>query len=448
MLLPKQLSEGLFMDGMIYSAISNNLANDLGGIWDLHLSEFFYPHFHEHPPLAMYFQSLFFRLFGDHFWVEKLYSALMLVFHFFLLKSFWKTLVPKNAKDWWWPALLYILVPTISWAFSNNMLENTMGVFTGLAILIVLKNKDGLKLKHLLISSICIVLAFYSKGPVALFPLAAPLFIWLGYRSHSFIQMIKNSFILLFLSLGLFLLIYFGLDGAKDSWDFYFNNQVMGSLGRENGVRRTFVLERLFFEMILVIIISLVPILFKKKMRKELFVHQKSPLLFLTLTGASAILPIMVSPKQWSFYIVPSVFYFVLAVSIWSYPFLSTIIAKWKPKAFSIIRYVGLIGILVITIYSITVFGTIGRDKARVKDVKQIASIVLNGEAIGGHEGLSHNWSLLAYLARYQNIGVDFDTFEYSYFIAPIGAVEVPVGFEKVEGEWNEITLYKNKNYE
>ena len=61
---PTLWSDGMFMDGLYYAAISRNLADGLGTFWYLHHTDFSHPIFHEHPPLAIGIQSIFFYLFG------------------------------------------------------------------------------------------------------------------------------------------------------------------------------------------------------------------------------------------------------------------------------------------------------------------------------------------------------------------------------------------------
>jgi len=67
-------SDGMFMDGLIYSAIANNLSEGMGSFWDLQFGEVWEVHFREHPPLSMYIESIFHRIFGASFLVERFYS--------------------------------------------------------------------------------------------------------------------------------------------------------------------------------------------------------------------------------------------------------------------------------------------------------------------------------------------------------------------------------------
>ena len=45
------------MDGLMYSAISKNLANGIGTFWNPYLSETLFPEFHEHPPLVRWYKK-------------------------------------------------------------------------------------------------------------------------------------------------------------------------------------------------------------------------------------------------------------------------------------------------------------------------------------------------------------------------------------------------------
>src|SRR3989442_1159270 len=76
------------------------------------------------------------------------------------------------------PRMFFVILPMTSWAFSNNILENTMTFFIVMAVYccIVGLNHPNvlLSLLYEILSGVCIFLAFLVKGPVALFPLAVP----------------------------------------------------------------------------------------------------------------------------------------------------------------------------------------------------------------------------------------------------------------------------------
>ena len=437
----------MFMDGSIYASLANNLVQGYGSFWDPYLSADFHPSFHEHPPLAFGLQAIFFKIMGNHFWVEKLYSILMLFLHIYILKAFWKELNTTDNRAWWWPALLYSLIPTISWSFSNNMLENTIGVFSSLAVFILFKNRQSLNWRATFLAALSLLLAFHAKGPVSAFPLISPFFIWFVYREFSFTKMLIHQLGLIVLTVGLFLLLMYSWDDAMFSWQRYFNKQVVGTLEKESGsfgVRRTFILERLFLEMLIPIIVMLATVVFNKLKKSNPDKGALKHIVFFLLIGGSAILPIMLSPKQWSFYSVPSIFYFTIAVAVFTFPMLHQWLIRWGEKKLKIVRMVSIVILLGVGLYSASQYGTIGRDKDKLHDVFLIFEKIPNEKRISGHGAYKHDWGLLSYFIRYGNLSIDFENIKRDYLIAPANGNK-PKHYEAVEGDWKTIILYQRK---
>jgi 4-amino-4-deoxy-L-arabinose transferase-like glycosyltransferase len=79
LLLPALVQQGMFLDGVSYACIARNMAIGLGDFSHPHYTTTLYPVCYEQPPLVYWLQSLFFRLLGDHFWVERLYAICMAV---------------------------------------------------------------------------------------------------------------------------------------------------------------------------------------------------------------------------------------------------------------------------------------------------------------------------------------------------------------------------------
>ena len=135
---PALFSDGMFMDGLLYSAISKNLSNNIGSFWDLHLTETLFPHFHEHPPLAFGIQSLFFDVLGENLYTERFYSLLTFFITGLIIVLIWKKITKKDYHSIaWLPLLFWITIPIVTWSAANNMLENTMMIFTSLSVLFI-----------------------------------------------------------------------------------------------------------------------------------------------------------------------------------------------------------------------------------------------------------------------------------------------------------------------
>lgn len=213
--------KGMFMDGILYAIISQNVANDVCGLWSLKITDSLYPHFNEHPPLVFALQSLFFKFLGNHYWVERIYSLTTVLISAFLIVKIYQLIVrvcgsapteviarvdgstqtdgratmrvsaQKNEGKYpsaAWVLLLWISVPVVNRCAQNNMLENTMLVFVLASVWAYfkshsmqsnlpyhLKNYSLSSFVWLFISGCMLYLAFMAKGFTGLFPFSLPL---------------------------------------------------------------------------------------------------------------------------------------------------------------------------------------------------------------------------------------------------------------------------------
>jgi hypothetical protein len=77
LVLPVLIQDGMFLDGVLYTCVSNNLSHGYGSFWSPMFSPAGFggsPYFLEQPPLVFGIQSLFFRLFGDSMYVDNCFS--------------------------------------------------------------------------------------------------------------------------------------------------------------------------------------------------------------------------------------------------------------------------------------------------------------------------------------------------------------------------------------
>ncbi len=178
--LPRLAHRGMFVDGVTYASIARNLAEGRGTFWEPSYTATIYPRFFEHPPLGFWLQSLWFRVFGDHLFVERAYAAVAALVTAALIALIWRTLnATTSEKNYGWlPVLLWIAVPIVSWAVVGNLLEVTVSVFTILAVACVvfaaLSTSTAAAVGWGIASGLAVIGAFLTKGPVGLFPLAAP----------------------------------------------------------------------------------------------------------------------------------------------------------------------------------------------------------------------------------------------------------------------------------
>ncbi len=182
------IQDGMFMDAVLYTSVAHNQAQGIGSFWfpvfsDLNLG-IRGPHtFHEQPPLVFGIVSLFFRLLGNSMYVERFYVFLTTCITAALIRHLWLFIFkadPKAKRFSWLPVLLWITTPTIFWSASNNVNENTMGIFTLSAVICsfhAFDRKGWPAVALWLCSGALITLATLSKGFPGLFPLGIPFFI-------------------------------------------------------------------------------------------------------------------------------------------------------------------------------------------------------------------------------------------------------------------------------
>ena len=89
---------GVFDDGVFYSCISRNLAFETQtSIWDLKVSNALDSGFNGHPPLLFWIQGLFFKLLGDVYWLERVFSLTTALLTIPLIHKCWKLFHKEDA---------------------------------------------------------------------------------------------------------------------------------------------------------------------------------------------------------------------------------------------------------------------------------------------------------------------------------------------------------------
>ena len=271
--VPKLIQDGMFLDGILYTCVSHNLSNGIGTFWSPVFSPSYFnagsPFFQEHPPLVFGIQSLFFRLLGDSMYVERFYTFLTMCITAFLTGVLWRTIFEKEEemkKLSWLPVLFWITIPSCSWSYSNNMMENTMGIFTISAVIIIFKsvNSDRNKFIPLIISGVFVFLATMSKGVTGFFPVALPFLYWIIFRKKPFLNVILQTLLIISVPAVLYLIL-FNLPQSQESLSFYLTRRLLGRINDDPTVgNRFYILKRLLTELVPQISLTLLIILVTK----------------------------------------------------------------------------------------------------------------------------------------------------------------------------------------
>lgn len=395
------------MDGTIYAAVASNLSQGNGSLWSLKFSETIMNPFYEHPPLAIWLESIFHKLFLDSYLSERFYSLLMWMMNGWLIVLIWKELKPKSEMAWA-PLLLWACIPLVVWSFSNNMLENTMGVFVSASVLFTLV---GLRKKWWLwslLSGVILVFAFLSKGFVGLFPLAFPALIALFLYDRRSLKEHVGSQLLMLVGFAIALL---PLMITPESWSFietYFEHQVQNSVEKIQTVsHRAKILEYFLTQLLIPLgVIGILTLFLKRKLSNNPRLKNKKETMLFFILALCGVLPIMISLKQRDFYIV-TVFPLAMIGLVLLFENVFEF-AHAEIKAF--IKQPMRVASILLTITIGTSIGASFYYK-RDKDVLQGAEMLANSDYAGSTMNCSNNirydWGTMAYLSRFSKISVD-----------------------------------------
>jgi 4-amino-4-deoxy-L-arabinose transferase-like glycosyltransferase len=444
------LSNGMFLDGLIYSTVSKNLADGIGSFWNPHFTATFLSDFHEHPPLAFGIQSLFYNLLGESRYIDKLYSLLTVIIVGYVILRIWKRLGYRNG---WIPLFIWILTPTVFWASYNNLLENTLTIFTSLSVLFYLIYQKNGNYFNIFLSGLMLSLGFLTKGFVAFFPWTFPVLLWLFLRKNSFGKMAIDSIGIIIFTLIPLILIVLILPDAGQSLKKYIDNQVINSLKNIVTVKSRFDIGyRLLNELLLPAGLCLLfGIWGRIKKVPGAFLHENisKSLLFLSL-GLTGVLPIMISLKQSGFYIVPTYPFFAIATSIFIYPFIEYLLLRlnFKSKAFRVFNWIGYGLFAAGIVLSLCFNNGYSRDKDKIKEIYSILPEIPKGSIINISPEIFDDWSLHAYFARFKNISLDPEPANKREFLlikSEFFSDTINRGYTKVELNITDYQVFKRK---
>lgn len=447
---PRLLSDGMFKDGLIYSTIARNLSNGIGSFWNLHFTATCFSDFHEHPPLALAIQSIFFTVLGESRFIDKIYSFTTFVIVGYIIYKIWNFL---GYKHYWVPLLFWLLTPCVSWACTNNILENTLSVFTSLSVLFYLYSRKIKKFFFIFLSGFMLALGFLTKGFVAFFPWTFPFLLWLLLRQRSFRIMVIDSLGVLISTVIPLLFLVILSPEAKISLQTYIDIQVINSLKNIVTVdSRFYIIKTMFSELIpsFILIVFFIIWCWRKKLSVSLIQTNFKIATVFILLAITGVLPIMISMKQNGFYILATYPFFALGFSLLIYPLIDILINNidYQSEGFLLFKRIAcgifFFGIILAVYFS----DDIERDKIKVQDTYKIISVLPEGSIININPDIWEDWSLHGYFGRYKNISLDPDNDnkrEYLLILKDEYSEAINQDYKLIELKTTDYKLFKKK---
>jgi 4-amino-4-deoxy-L-arabinose transferase-like glycosyltransferase len=255
-----------------------------------------------------------------------LFALLVFIVSVLLIRKLWiqansLSVSSSTRKLDWLPVFLWVLAPSVGSVYARNMLEGIVTFLTIGAILLMVKTLKKNRGNFLfVVAGILCAVAFLTKGFTGLFPWAVPFLWWWVYRDMTFSKMLLRSILLVGSSLAFIGLLLLD-ETAFLSMGQYIDQQVFRAIRGERELAaygRFHILIKMageLFYMILPLVLVFV-LVSKDKWRLCWQAVDKKAVVFWLLVGASASLPVMVSLKQFSYYVVPAYPFFALALAV------------------------------------------------------------------------------------------------------------------------------------
>ncbi len=408
LLLPVLAMDGMFMDGMLYSAVAHNLANGYGSFWFPRFSEMNVAGletFHEHPPLIFGMQALWFQLFGSAFWVERAYSLLMAIITAGLIALIWRGWMHDRSEKQlaWLPLLLWIIMPTVHWCCHNNMMENTMAVFTTAAVLFSVKAREKMFWPGHLVAGLMVFLAVLAKGIPGLFPIAAPAFIAMAATGRLG-RGIGGSLVMLLTVAAAFGLLMLDLD-ARSALTIHVEKRLLHRVAAVPTVDHRWESLEMLFNQLLgpLIILALVAFFFRNGTKDE---RPWKNALAMIFTGLAGVFPLMLTLVQKSFYMMPALPVIAIGLALWIAPAVQRMLMKASEKVIKLVRWSGIAITAGAMVAAIMLFGEPHRDADMLHDVDLIGARLPDRALIGVPEEMWNEWNLQTYFMRRHSISI------------------------------------------
>ena len=454
------MRQGMFLDGVTYAAIAKNLSLNHGSIWQPFYSETCFPVFYEHPPLAIYLESLFFRVLGQQIYVENVYSFCIIGGQVSLISWYW---LKKEKLAWYHLAVLllvWVLVPLNTRVFTNNMLESTLTLFTTAASLLLLRipKTQWADFAYLLGASVAIILGFLSNGLTALFPLAIPVIqAIVVFKSHSIVPSIQRTITLILILVLMFTAFYIVVPAAWQNTQQYILTQVMPSVAGDRsaiytGMKHLNVIYLYFRSVGAVSALALSCIVIAARLeqnsiRQDIKKAVSNPkfLLFFYISLLAS-LPVGLSHRQALNYIAQCAPFITLAFTCLCHQPCLVIMNHCGKSAgrMRILQGLSLVIFVLVVSLAIPSCSRFNRDEALLKDIHVLLPKLKQVSILSTSKAVYERWITVAYFSRFSMIGLE-QTENQTYYLA-LKDEPIPTRYRPVKLDLNYYRLAERLN--
>ena len=305
--MPHWLQDGMFMDGQIYAAVAQNLADGLGTFWaPVYQPSAPYP-YSEQLPMFTGMESLLFRVLGRTVWTERVFLALAWIATaagiWALQRRFW----PERGSDSaLWVVAVWSSAPLVGWGMGNHVQEMWMAPFTLWAVVAMSHAR------WVWIGGVLTVAAALFKGPQGLFPL-----VWLPLAGGLGLVPLKEAVRRFGIVLATVLIAAFGLwlwDDAREAILRNAGNRLVRTFTQDRAITtadRMWLLGPLLGQWVVLLGSALLVAWARFGLVRATMDRRTFAMLAL---GLCASLPLMVTQEQRDFYLITSLGFVALGL--------------------------------------------------------------------------------------------------------------------------------------
>jgi hypothetical protein len=285
-----------------------------------------------------------------------------------------------------------------------------------------------------------------------MFPLAAVGIYWLVSKDISFGKMVLWTLFLIAIPACILGILCISNEDVSASFiSYYFDRYVPTFTNEMNTTGNRFdILIKVFLEILPIAILSGIVLVFSRKFKSQDQnpIQYKNKMVWSILLGLSGTAPLMVTLEQRGFYIVTAMPLFVLAVSMFVAPRITTIIEQIKSTKVLTSLMIVLFSCSIIFCYA--QIGKYKRNENTLTDIYKLKQIVPEKTTVGFPSEMHKEWAFQAYMMRYNKNSMKDNCTNCNYFVIykKLDKSLVPPYYTKVNLETQSIDIYRlNKKF-
>lgn len=442
--------KGTFIDGVLYKTVAFNSSQQSGNFWTMKYTDTCMPVFCEQPPLYPWLLGVFYKLFGNHYLVDRFFTLFLFSVLCFLLKGIIVQLF-KQSKLWFLLTVFFVFsVPVICWSYVNQVIEPLVCVFIAAGVLFFIRYLRSGKAVFLLLFAISIYLCFITKGFQSCFLIVLPVayFFLTKFSRRAFVV---TSFAGLFLILAgwITLKLY---QAAADWFECYYQARLVLTMQNVGNTTESHseILVRFFTELIIPLACLLILFVWLKMKRNypvriafRNFYENKLAMALL-ITSLAGSFPYALSLVQRGFYLNPAFICFILALVIgfrryWLLPgrALSRIGAFASVRASILVIFAG-----TVIYFCLTVNGY-KREEKLLTDLEMMYPLLPKNDTVAVEDEMWNYFNLHSYLYMERQVSLlTLTTEKRNYLITKKSSENIPQEYQKLPLPTSELDLW------